>query len=114
MTCVRVIGASVTAFRQLRALAPARVDIVDEPLAEPDWFIVATDEQRLATITSRALPPFRVVTVPGIAGSLDAVAADELRVALLRMGAIGAHRTEISPLGVRLAAFVVRRLTMSS
>ena len=32
---VRVIGASAAALRQIRAMAPARLDVVDEPIAEP-------------------------------------------------------------------------------
>ena len=49
-TRVRVIGASTGALRELRTMAPAHLDIVNEPVAEPDWIVVATADQRLSLI----------------------------------------------------------------
>lgn len=110
-TRVRIIGASAAAIRQIRAIAPARVDVVDEPLAEIDWMLVATGGQRIEAIRSSGLPPLRVIEMPGIAGDLDASETDALRTALVKMEGIGVWRTQESPLGVRLASMVVRRLT---
>jgi hypothetical protein len=109
-TRVRIIGASATAIGQLRSIAPSRVDVVDEPLAEPDWIVVAAGSQRIEAIRSSGLPPFRVLEVPAIAGELDASDTDALRAALVKMAEIGVWRVEESPLGVRLATLVVRRL----
>ena len=110
-TRVRVIGASAAAIRQLRAIAPARVDVVDEPLAEIDWMLVATGGQRSEAIRSSGLPPFRVLEVPAIAGDLDRPDTDALRAVLVKIASIGVWRAAISPLGTRLAAVIVRRLT---
>jgi hypothetical protein len=110
-TRVRVIGASAAAIRQLRAIAPARVDVVDEPLAEIDWMLVATGGQRSEAIRSSGLPPFRVLEVPAIAGDLDRPDTDALRAVLVKIAGIGVWRAAISPLGIRLAAVIVRRLT---
>jgi len=109
-TRVRAIGASAAALRQLRAIAPARVDIVDEPLAEPDWVLVPDGTQRIEAIRSTGLPPFRVLEVPAISGEIDQPSAEALATALMKMGQIGVFRAGESPLGVRLAAMVVRRL----
>jgi hypothetical protein len=110
-TRVRVVGASATAIRQLRAIAPARVDVVSEPIAEIDWMLVATGGQRIEAIRSSGLPPFRVLEVPGIAGDLDPAGMNALRAMLVKIGGIGVWRPEISPLGTRLAAAIVRWLT---
>jgi hypothetical protein len=109
-TRVRIIGADAATIRQLRAIAPARVDVVDEPLAEPDWIVVATDDQRIDAIRSIGLPPFRVVEVPAISGRLDEADIDALRTVLLKMAGIGVWRVDPSPLGVRVARLLVRRL----
>jgi len=110
-TRVRVIGASPAAVRQLRAMAPARLDVVDEPIAEPDWIIVAAGDQRSDAIRSSGLPPFRVLEVRGIAGELEPSDADALRTVLVKVAGIGVRRAVESPLGVRLASLIVRRLT---
>lgn len=110
-TRVRVIGASAAAIRQLRAIAPAQLDVVDEPLAEIDWILVATGGQRSEAIRSSGLPPFRVLEVPGLTGDLDPSDSDALRPVLVKIAGIGVWRAEISPLGTRLAAVIVRRLT---
>ncbi len=85
-TRVRIIGASNSAIRRVRSMAPAGVDVVDEPIAEPDWIVVATGGQRIEAIASSGLPPFRVVEVPTIAGDLDAPDAAALRAALVTDG----------------------------
>ena len=84
-TRVRVIGASAAAIRQLRAIAPARLDVVDEPLAEIDWMLVATGGQRSEAIRSSGLPPFRVLEMPAIAGDLDRPDTDALRAVLVKI-----------------------------
>ena len=109
-TRVRIIGADAAAIRQLRAIAPARVDVVDEPLAEPDWILVATDDQRIEAIRSSGLPPFRVMEVPAITGRLAESDIDTLRILLGKIAAIGVWRAEPSPIGVRFARLLVRRL----
>ena len=109
-TRVQIIGADAATIRQLRAIAPARVDVVDEPLAEPDWILVATDDQRIDAIRSSGLPPFRVVEVPAISGRLDESDIDALRTMLLKIAGIGVWRAEPSPVGVRFARLLVRRL----
>lgn len=109
-TRVRIIGADAAAIRQLRTIAPAGVDVVDEPLAEPDWIVVATDGQRNEAIRSSGLPPFRVVEVPAISGRLDSSDIDALRTVLAKMAGIGVWRVDPSPVGVRLARLLVRRL----
>jgi hypothetical protein len=113
-TRVRVIGASATALRRFRTLAPARLDVVDEPIAEPDWMVVATGDQRTEAIRSSGLPPFRVLEIPAIAGDLEAPDADALRAVLVKVAGIGVRRAAESPLGVRLASILVRRLTASA
>ena len=113
-TRVRVIGASTSALRELRAMAPARLDVVNEPVAEPDWIVVATADQRSEAIRSSGLPPFRVLEVPAIAGHLDPGDADALRALLVKVAGIGVRRAAESPLGVWLASRLVRRLTASS
>jgi hypothetical protein len=110
-TRVRIIGADAAAIRQLRAIAPARVDVVDEPVAEPDWILVATDGQRIESIRASGLPPFRVVEVPAISGSLDEPEVDALRRVLVKIAGIGVWRPEPSPVGVRFARLLVRQLT---
>lgn len=109
-TRVRVMGASVAAIRRLRAIAPARLDVVDEPLAEIDWMLVATGDQRIEVIRSSGLPPFRVLEVPGIVGDLGPADTDALRAVLVKMAGIGVWRAAESPLGVQLASMIVRRL----
>jgi hypothetical protein len=109
-TRVRIIGADAATIRQLRAIAPARVDVVDEPLAEPDWIVVASDDQRNEAIRSSGLPPFRVVEIPAISGPLDESDIDALRTVLLKMAGIGVWRAEPSPVGVRSARLLVRRI----
>jgi hypothetical protein len=110
-TRVRVIGASGAAVRQLRAVAPARLDVVEEPIAEPDWIVVTTSDQRAEAIRSSGLPPFRVLEVPALTGELDLAAVDALRAVLVKVAGIGVVRAAESPLGVRLASMIVRRLT---
>jgi hypothetical protein len=109
-TRVRTIGADAVAVRQLRAIAPARVDVVDEPLAEPDWVVVAAVDQRIEAIRSTGLPPFRVVEIPAISGLLDESDVEALRTMLVKMAGIGVWRPEPSPVGVRFARLLVRRL----
>ncbi len=110
VTRVRVVGASLSAIRRLRSIAPPGVDVVDEPVAEPDWMVVATGSQRLEAIQSSGLPPFRVVEVAAIAGDLTPPDAAALHAALVKMAGIGVWRVAESPLGVRLAGLIVRRL----
>jgi hypothetical protein len=110
-TRVRVIGVSDATLRRLRTLAPARLEVVDEPIAEPDWIVVATGDQRIEAIRSSGLPPFRVLEIPDISGDLDGSEADALRTVLVKVAGIGVRRAAESPLGVRLASFIVRRLT---
>jgi hypothetical protein len=86
------------------------MDIVDEPLAEIDWMLVASGAQRSEGIRSSGLPPFRVLEVPGIAGDLDPSDSEALRAILVKMAGIGVWRSAESPLGVRLARIIVRRL----
>ena len=109
-TRVRVIGASPLVMRRLRAMAPARVDVVDEPLAEPDWILVPDHAHRVEAIRSSGLSPFRVLEVPAISSELDPSSGEALAAALVKMGQIGVFRAGESPLGVRLASIVVRRL----
>ena len=109
-TRVRIVGADAATVRQLRAIAPARVDVMDEPLTEPDWFVVATDGQRVEAIRSSGLPPFRVVSFPAISGRLDESDIDALRTVLIKMAGIGVWRVDPSPIGVRVARLLVRRL----
>jgi hypothetical protein len=113
-TRVRVIGASDAVLRRLRTLAPARLDVVDEPIAEPDWIVVATGDERTEAIRSSGLPPFRVLEIPAIAGDLDTADADALRAVLVKVAGIGVRRAAESPLGVRIAAMLVRRLMASA
>lgn len=108
---VRVIGASIHALRELRAMAPTHLDIVDEPVAEPDWIVAATADQRSEAIRSSGLPPFRVLEVPAIVRDLDRQDADALRAVLVKVAGIGVRRAAESPVGVWLASMVVRRLT---
>ena len=113
-TRVRVIGASTGALRELRTMAPAHLDIVNEPVAEPDWIVAATPDQRSEAIRASGLPPFRVLEVPPIAGPLDPQDADALRAVLVKVAGIGVRRAPESPLGVWLASVLVRRLTAST
>jgi hypothetical protein len=106
---LRVVGASRHAIRQLRAIAPSGVLVVDEPIAEPDWVLVATGSQRLEALALSRLPPYRVLEVPEIAGS-DQLPTDALRAALATMSSIGARAPVGPSLGVRIAAMVVRRM----
>ena len=105
---VRVIGASPDVIRRMRALAPARVDIVDEAIAEPDWVVTATHDQRIEVIQSSGLPPYRVLEIPALAADFDQRHTETLRTALVKMRGIGPWRSVGSPLGERLAAMVVR------
>lgn len=107
---VRVIGASPAAIRRMRAIAPAAVDIVDEAIAEPDWIVTATHDQRVEALQSSGLPPYRVLEVPVLATDFDRLQIETLRTALEKMGGIGAWRSIGSPLGERIAAIVVRRM----
>jgi hypothetical protein len=107
---VRVIGASPGAIRQMRAIAPAGVDIVDEAIAEPDWVVTATHDQRVEAIQSSGLPPHRVLENPAHAADFDQRHTEALRTALVKMGGIGPWRSVGSPLGERIAAMVVRRM----
>jgi len=72
-TRVRIIGADAATIRQLRAIAPARVDVVDEPLAEPDWIVVATDDQRIDAIRSMGADPVRKLVIPRVLAGIVAV-----------------------------------------
>jgi hypothetical protein len=107
---VRVIGASPEAFRRMRVIAPAGVDIVDEPIAEPDWIVTTTHDQRVEAIQSSGLPPYRVLEIPTLATDFDQQHTELLRTALVKMGSIGPWRSIGSPLGERIAAMVVRRM----
>ena len=108
---VRVIGASPEAFRRMRAIAPAGVDIVDEPIEEPDWIVTTTHDQRVEAIRSSGLPPHRVLEIPALATDFDHQHTELVRTALVKMGGIGPWRSIGSPLGERIAAMVVRRMT---
>lgn len=110
-TRVRVIGASPSALRELRALAPAHVDVVNEPVAEPDWILAATADQRSEAIRSSGLPPFRVLEIPAIAGTLGPQDGGALRAVLVKVAGIGVRRAAESPFGVWLASMLVRRMT---
>jgi hypothetical protein len=109
-TRVRVIGASAGAIRQLRAIAPAHVDLVDEPIVEPDWIVVATSDQRIEAMRSSGLPPVRVLEVADIVDSLEPSQTDALRTMLVKIAGIGVCRADLSPIGVRVARMLVRRL----
>ena len=111
---VRVIGASERALRQIRASAPAGVDVADEAIAEPDWILVATEPQRIDALGATGLPPFRVLHVPEIADDLDRSVQDALRTVLTKIEGIGAWRPLTSGVGVRLAAVAVRRIVHDS
>jgi hypothetical protein len=106
---VLVIGASHRGLQQLRAIAPAGVDMVDEGLAEPDWVIVATNDQRVEAIASTGLTPFRVVEIPEIASALDESAMASLRGTLAKMSGIGASRPLLSSLGLAIVRPFIRR-----
>jgi|RhiMethySRZTD1v2_1073278.scaffolds.fasta_scaffold08716_9 hypothetical protein len=106
---VLVIGASRQALRQLRTIAPPRVDIVDEPVAEPDWLIVATTAQRIDTVCAHDLPAFRALECPEIASELNAISVDALRTALVKMAEIGECRSLISSIGLALVRPFIRR-----
>lgn len=105
---VRVIGAGERALRQVRASAPAGVDVTDEAIAEPDWILVATEQQRIDALRATGLPPFRVLHVPEIADDLDRSVQDALRTVFAKIEGIGAWRPLTSGVGVRLAAIAVR------
>jgi hypothetical protein len=107
---VRVIGASPEAIRRMRAIAPAGVDIVDEAIAEPDWVVTATHDQRVEALQSSGLQPYRVLEIPALATDFDRLQIETLRTALVKMGGIGPWRSIGSPLGERIAAMVVRRM----
>lgn len=112
---VRVIGASPRAMQRLRQIAPSGVDIVDEPLAEPDWIVVATTAQRIEAIASSRLAPFRVMEIPAIASDPDAQTVEALRQALVKMAGIGASRPLMSSMGLAITGWFVRRtLTVDS
>jgi hypothetical protein len=104
---VLVIGASSRAIRRLRQIAPSGVEIVDEPLAEPAWILVATTTQRIEAIGSSRLAPYRVIETPEIASDLDAATADALRQALVKMAGIGGPRPRMSSLGLAIARLVI-------
>ena len=107
---LRIIGASGAALRQIRGSAPAGVDVVDESVAEPDWILVATDQQRIDAIRSSGLAPIRVLQAPEIVNALDQPTLEAMRVMLTKIEGIGAWRPGISPVGVRLTAIAVRRV----
>jgi hypothetical protein len=104
---VLVIGASSRAIRRLRQIAPSGVEIVDEPLAEPAWILVATTTQRIEAIGSSRLAPFRVIEMPEIASDLEATTADALRQALVKMASIGASRPLTSSMGVAIVRSLI-------
>jgi hypothetical protein len=106
---VLVVGASDRAIRQLRTIAPSGVDIVSEAVAEADWMIVATTEQRVEALRSRGLAAFRVLEFPEIASELDAGTTDALRSALVKMGGIGGSRPLLSSIGLAVVRPFVRR-----
>ena len=107
---VRVIGAGPEVIRRMRTIAPAGVDIVDETIAEPDWIVTSTHDQRVEGIESSRLPPYRVLEIPALATDLDQPHTEILRTALVKMGGIGPWRSIGSPLGERIAAMIVRRM----
>jgi hypothetical protein len=106
---VLVIGASDRAVRQLREIAPSGVDIVSEAVAEADWMIVATTDQRIEAVRSHGLEAFRILEFPEIASELDSVTMDALRSALVKMGGIGGSRPLLSSIGLALVRPFVRR-----
>ena len=106
---VLVIGASDRAVRQLREIAPSGVDIVSEAVAEADWMIVATTDQRVEAVRSRGLAAFRVLEFPEIASELDAGTTDALRSALVKMSGIGGWRPLLSSIGLAVVRPFVRR-----
>jgi hypothetical protein len=106
---VLVIGASSPAIQRIRQIAPSGIDIVDQPLAEPDWILVATTTQRIEAIGSSRLAPFRVLETPEIASAIDATTADALRQALVKMAGIGASRPLMSSTGVAIARLCIGR-----
>ena len=85
------------------------MDVVDEPIVEPDWILVATASQRIEVAASSGLPPFRILEVPEIAG-VDPSPIDSLRAALVSMFRIGAHHSRTGTLSVRIAGMIIRRL----
>lgn len=107
---VRVIGASAEAIRRMRAIAPAGVDIVEEPIAEPDWILAATLHQRIEALRASGLVPYRVLEMPELAADLDQSDTEAVRTALVKMGGIGPWRSVGSPLGERIAAMIMRRM----
>jgi len=111
---VLVIGASDRAVRQLREIAPSGVDIVSEAVAEADWLIVATTDQRVKAVHSRGLEAFRVLEFPEIASELDSVTKDALRSALVRMGGIGGARPLLSSIGLAVVRPFIRRTARST
>jgi hypothetical protein len=108
---VLVIGATAQALRQLRAMAPTGVDVLDEAVAEPDWILVATTNQRSEAVRSRGLAPFRVLEFPELASAIDRSGADGLRAALVKMAGLGGSRPLVSSIGVTLVRPLVRRST---
>jgi len=107
---VLVIGADDRAIRQLRTIAPSGVDIVNEPVAEADWVIVASSAQRIDAMRSRRVAALRVLEFPEIASDLDAPSADALRAALVKMAGIGGPRPHLSSIGVATVGPFVRRI----
>ena len=85
------------------------MDVVDEPIVEPDWILVATASQRIEVAASSGLPPFRILEVPEIAG-VDPSPIDSLRASLVKMFRIGAHHSRTGTLSERIAAMIIRRL----
>jgi hypothetical protein len=110
---VLVIGASARAVDQLRQIAPRGLDIVNEPVAEADWILVATTSQRADAVRSHALAPFRVVELPEIASELDPAAMHAVRTALVKIAGIGGPRPLVSPMGLALVRLFVRRRSPS-
>ena len=106
---VLVTGASDRAIGQLRTIAPPGVDIVNEPVAEADWMIVSTTDQRVEAVRARGLAAFRVMECPEIVAELDPSAADALRTALVKMAAIGGPRPFLSSIGLAMVSPFVRR-----
>ena len=77
-------------FARSERVAPARLDVVDEPLAETGLDSRRRPvSQRSEAIRSSGLPPFRVLEIPAIAGDLDPPDTDALRAVLVKIAGIG-------------------------
>jgi hypothetical protein len=112
---VLVVGATESALRGVRALAPSTLRIVTNASSQPDWILVATGEQRAHAIETQRLPPYRVIEAHGLASDLtEESARHDLRAGLDTMARIGRARPGVSRLDMAIGRFVVRRWTRPS